>query len=82
MIFLYILGIITAIVVLAYTVPFAQYLYARFVQKEAYSIRYYFSQELFDRHMRQDLGLNRGKVVNNREEMQKLWEQEMRHKFP
>ena len=82
MIAFYIFGIIAAIVLCACVVPFAQYLYARFVQHDSSSIHYYFSPELFDRHMIQDLGLESVSIINNRDEMQHLWERELKYILP
>ena len=82
MIIIYLFGIIAAVAILSSIVPFAQYLYAHFVQHEPYSLRYYFSNELFDRHMQKDLGLNVVRVINNREDMKILWEEENKYKLP
>ena len=82
MIAFYVFCIIVAIILCVCIVPFAQYLYARFVQHDSNPIHYYFFPELFDRHMIQDLGLESVNIINNREEMQHLWERELKYMLP
>lgn len=74
--------IIATIVLLGSIIPLCQYFYHRFIKRENYSLRYYFSQELFDRHLSYDVGLSDVRVINNRKEMEKLWDIEMVHMLP
>ena len=74
--------IIAIIVLLGSIVPLCQYFYNKFIKKENYSLRYYFSQELFDRHLRYDVGLSDVRMINNRKEMERLWDNELIHTLP
>lgn len=80
MIFLYTLALVAITVCLASVVPVAQYLYYTFIEEDNHSIRYYFSRNLFDRHLQERPNLAR--VINNRDEMGKLWEKEMAYELP
>lgn len=80
MVILYILALVTMIVCLACVVPIAQYLYYTYIKQDERSVRYYFSRNLFDRHLNENA--NFVSVINNRDEMKKLWEKEMAHKLP
>lgn len=77
---LYLIILIFGIVFFTSFIPICQYLYYKFIKKEPMSLKFYFSEELFDRHMKKDIGLNN--VISNREEMQRLWNLEMLHKLP
>ena len=81
-IFLIVFSIIFFICFFASIVPIAQYIYYRFVKKDDCSIKYYFSEYIFDNHMRHDIGINDVRVINNRKELSKLWEIEMAHDLP
>ncbi len=74
--------VIVAIVFLGSIIPLCQYLYHRFIKKENYSLRYYFSQEIFDRHLSYDVGLSDVRTINNRKGMDKLWNNETMHMLP
>ena len=75
-------AVIAGIIGVSCIVPFAQYLYCRFVKHKQYSIRYYFAQETFDRHLKYDVGLDDTRVIHNRNEMDNLWEAELAHHLP
>lgn len=83
-IFGYLILMIGGTVVCASVIPFCQYLYHRFVNKETYNICYYFSQELFDIYLNQyDIHPSlMCRVINNREELADMWEKEMKKKLP
>lgn len=77
--------ITTTIVVISFfscIVPISQYLYFHFIKKDKCSIKYYFSEYLFDNHMQYDVGLNDARVINNSHELEKLWKIEMSHDLP
>lgn len=79
--FILILGIIC----FASFIPICQYLYYNFIKKDSLPLRYFFSKELFERNFDEDIRLHPSlmcKVINNREEMQRLWDMEMKHKLP
>lgn len=80
----YLLLMVVGIVVCASAFPFFEYLYHRFVNKKTYNIRYYFSQELFDIHLNQyDIQPSlKCRVINNREELEDMWEQESQKNLP
>lgn len=80
MVFLYVLALVAIIVCLACVVPIAQYLYYTFARTDDHSIRYCFSRNLFDRHLNESHNCIR--VINNRDEMDNLWEKEMMCKLP
>lgn len=77
----YLLLMVGGTVACASVVPVCQYLYARFVNKETYNIRYYFSQNLFDVHINQ-YDVPMCCVINNREELAEMWKKEMRYELP
>lgn len=80
MLILYILAPIAFTAFCASIIPLSQYVYHTLIEKDGKSIRYYFSDNLFNRHINQNTNMVR--VINNRYEMSRLWEKEMRHKLP
>jgi hypothetical protein len=80
MLILYILAPIAFTVFCASIIPFSQYIYHTLIEKDGRSIRYYFSESLFNRHLNENTNMVR--VINNRYEMSRLLEKEMRHKLP
>lgn len=82
---LYLLLMILGIVCLASVVPGCQYVYYRFIKKENKILKYYFSEDLFNGHQKEEsipYSKFETRVINNREEMQKLWDDEMKYKLP
>ncbi len=77
MVALYIFSCILAVIFLASIIPICQYIYYTYIRKETTKINYYFSEELFDRHL--DCPVL---VTNNRKDLGKLWEEELQHEFP
>jgi hypothetical protein len=80
MIVLYILAPIAATIFLASIIPLSQYFYYTYIKKGGHSIRYYLSENLFNRHLNENPNMVR--VINNRDDMSKLWEKEIAHKLP
>lgn len=80
----YLLLMVGGTVVCASAFPFFEYLYHRFANKETYNICHYFSQELFDIHLNQyDIKPSFMRhVINNREELADMWEQESKKNLP
>ena len=79
---LYLIGIIAAIIFLASVFPVSQCIYYKLIHKEEMTHRYLFSEDLFDRHMSYDIGLNDIRVIHNRSELDRLIEIEMGNKLP
>ena len=79
---LYLIGIIAVIIFLASVFPISQCIYYRLIHTEETTHRYLFSEDLFDRHMSYDIGLNDVRVIHNRNEMEELMKQEMARKLP
>ena len=79
---LYLIGIIAVIIFLASVFPISQCVYYKLIHKEEMNHRYLFSEDLFDRHMSYDIGLNDIRVIHNRSELDRLIEIEMGNKLP
>ena len=77
MVALYIFACIFATIFLASIVPICQYIYYTYIRKETIKINYYFSEELFDRHLGCPVF-----ITNNKKDLGKLWEEELQHKLP
>ena len=77
MVALYIFSCILAVILLASIIPICQYIHYTYIRKETTKINYYFSEELFDRHLGYPV-----LVINNRKDLEKLWEEELQHELP
>ena len=77
MVALYIFSCIFATIFLASIIPICQYIYYTYICKETTKINYYFSDELFDRHLSCPVC-----IINNRKDLEKLWEEELQHELP
>lgn len=80
--FLIVTTIIFLFSFLACIVPMSQYIYWRFVKKDKCLIKYYFSEHLFNTHLNNGIRSDEIKVLNNRQELSKLWDEEMSHTLP
>ena len=79
----YLLLVILCIIALSCVVPFCQWLYYTFIKKDR--IIWLFSDSLFNRHIERDYSINPSlmvRVINNREEMDALWSEEMKKTLP
>ena len=77
MVAVYVFSCIFATIFLASITPICQYIYYTYIRKETTKINYYFSEELFDRHLSCPI-----RMTNNRKDLGKLWEEELQHKLP
>ena len=77
MVALYVFSCIFATIFLASIIPICQYIYYTYICKETTKINYYFSEELFDRHLSCPI-----RMTNNRKDLGKLWEEELQHELP
>lgn len=72
------------IIFVASIIPLIQYFYEKYINKETYSLRYYFSSELFECHLLEKTFLHPSLMcrVLTREKLNEMWNCEMKKTLP